>query len=506
MSQVLNGSNLTIDTLVQIARQQSAVSISADAKQKLQASRAVVERYINENKPAYGLTTGLGPSVTYRLSTAELADFSRQTVRGRANAVGPPLPREQVRAVMAVRLNGLLQGGAGVSPALAEQLLACLNAGLHPHIPSIGSVGMSDLCQLAHMGLALMGEGTMEYRGERLPAQQALARCDLAPLILGPKDGLALCSNSAVSAAQAALAWHDAQRVLQLGQIAGALSLEGFRANLSPFDERAVAARPAPGQQRAAHTVLTILRGSALNTPGTARRLQDPTSFRCIPQVHGSLYAALDFALPFIDAELNGAADNPLVLSDDDDIISTGNFHTSGLGLALETLGQALAQLAGLSVSRCAALLKERLSGLPRNLSPQGGSRSGFAPLLKTADALLAEIRHAALPAPLEQRWSADGVEDDLSAAPLAGRKLLAMLESLQLLLSIELLIASQAMELAAISAPGEGAAAAYRFIRTQVERLNEDRALGPDVERLAGQLLTEKGLLASVATVCPSI
>ena len=495
----LTGADLTPEGVAQIARAHRKIAISPEACDRLAASRAVVERHLEENRPVYGLTTGLGPRVTHRLSRDDMAAFSRRTVLGRSMAVGPPLAGDAVRALMAVRLNGLLAGGSGAAPQVAETMAAWLNADLQPVIPSIGSIGAGDLCLMAHLGLGLIGEGHVRLQGEDMAAAEGLARAGIAPLALGPKDGLAICNASAASAGQAALAIADAESALALAQLAAALSLEGFRGNVSPLDPRISAARPQPGQAWAAEGLRALLQGGLLFDPGTARRLQDPISLRCIAPVHGSLRAAIDFARPAVEAELNGAADNPLVLIEDDEILSTGNFQTPLLALAMDSLAQGVAQVAALSLSRSGKLLVERLSGLPANLSPHGPSRSGYAPLLKAGEALMAEIRHLANPVPVEPRWAADGVEDDLTNAPLAARKAADAVGRLRLLLAMELAIAVQAVELAAPAKLGPAVAAAMQAVRRVVAPLDEDRALSADIAALDRDLLASGALLEAV-------
>ncbi len=498
---VLTGGDLAPEDVAAVAFERRQVSLAPAALERMAAARAVVEDHLSRNAPVYGLTTGLGSRVTHRLPRETLAAFSVQTLRGRANAVGPRLPAPVVRAVMLARLNGLLAGGSGADPKVAEQLASFLNRALHPAIPSIGSIGAGDLCVLAHLGLALIGDADaeIEAEGRVLPADEALARAGIAALTLAPKDGLAICNASAFTAGQAALALARAEDLLQTLQVSAALSMEGFRANLSPLDPRAVAARPAPGQVWAADQVMKLLAGGALVTPGAARRVQDPISLRCVAQVHGSLRAAIDFARPAVAAELNGACDNPLVLADDGQIISTGNFHTPALALALETLAQAIAQTAALSVSRTCRLLIERLSGLPANLSPHGPTSSGFAPLLKVAESLLQDIRHKAQPAPIDLRWAADGVEDDLTNAPLAARKLSESLESLVLVAACELIVAAQAVELSKAEPLGRGTAAALAVVRDVVPPLDEDRPHGRAVERLAREALDSGRFLSEI-------
>ncbi|MEJ7570089.1 MAG: aromatic amino acid ammonia-lyase, partial [Gaiellaceae bacterium] len=271
----LTGHGLALETIVSVARERTLVALHPDAVTRIEAGRAVVERYLAEGREAYGLTTGLGARVGVRVSGDELADVSLQTIRGRANAVGPRLPADAVRAAMLVRANGIACGGSGARPEVAQALVAMLNAGVDPVVPGIGSVGAGDLCVLAHIGLALIGEGEAEIAGAVLPAREALERAGLAPLVLAPKDGLALINATAASAGCCALALHDARALLEAAQVAAALAFEGFRANLTSIDPRVAAARPAPGQAACAAGLRALLAGGALTRPGAARRLQD---------------------------------------------------------------------------------------------------------------------------------------------------------------------------------------------------------------------------------------
>ncbi len=483
---ILTGRGLTPEQIAAVARAHRQVALAPEAPLRMRRSRAVVDRAIAENWPVYGLTTGLGARVGHRLPVEALAEFSRLTVLGRANAVGPRLPAEAVRALMLVRANQMALGGSGAQPAVAELLVAMLNAAVHPEVPSIGSIGAADLCQMAHVGLTLIGEGRAEQEGTLCPAAEALAQAGLAPLTLGPKDGLAICNANAATAGRAALALAAASEIAHLAQVAAALTFEGFRANLTPLDPRVQAARPAPGQAEAAAELLDLLRGTLLTEPGQARRLQDPLSLRCVSQVHGALKAALAFAWGALDSEINGAGDNPLVLIEDEAILSTGNFHTSALALAFDALALAMTQTAGLSAARAQRLLSENLTGLAANLTPGDGASSGFAPLAKTGQALVAEIRLLAQPASIDPRMGAEGVEDDSSNAPLAVRKLADILERMRLLLAIEMLEAAQAIDLRRPPRMGRAAEAAYALIRSVASPLDADRPLGAEVEKVA--------------------
>ena len=449
------------------------------------AAREVVERYLAEGRPAYGLTTGLGARVVAGIPAPAFAEFSRLTVLGRADSVGPALPTDVVRGAMLVRANGLAQGGAGASPELAEALLALLERRVHPVVPSIGSNGAADICLLAHIGLVLLGEGEAELGGDVLPGARALEAAGLAPLSLAPKDGLALISANAVSTAFATLALADGRDVLDAAQVAAALSLEGFRANHSPLDERVAAARPAPGQAACAAQLRDLLAGGS----STPRRLQDPLSLRCISQTHGSLAAALDFLAAALEPELNGAGDNPLVLADDDEIVSTGNFFVPALALAADTVALALAQAASLASARVARLLSARVTDLPQNLASDGSTGTGMAALLKASDALAAAIAHGAAPASLASRVVADDVEDAATGAPLATARLSELIERLRLHAALEVVVAAQAVDLAGIDRLGRGTAAAYAVVRELAAPLEGDRPLGVDVQQVAAEL-----------------
>lgn len=485
----VDGRTLSYDDVVAVAHGGEHVTLADGVPARLRRDRAVVEDIVDHGIPTYGLTTGLGARSSYALPREELALFSVRTVRGRANAVGDPLPVPVVRAALLARVNGIAGGGSGVRPETVRLLVDMLNARVHPVVPEVGSIGASDLCQMAHVGLVVIGEGSAEHGGSVLDGATALRRAGLAPVRLGPKDGMVLCGASPLAAGQGALALHEAAAVLLLAQAVTALTYEGFRANTSPLDPRVLALRPAPGQARAASELLALLSGGEL--PRNARRVQDPVSLRCSAQVHGAAYTALDFASAALHPELNGCGDNPVVLADTGEILSSGNFHTPALALGLDTLALALTQTAALSAERMRRLLDPAVSGLPANLSPYGPERSGFAPLAKTAQALVAEIRMLSVPVSTDPRHGADAVEDDSTNAFLGARRLATMLSRLRLLLAVEAVVAAQAVDLAAPPAPGRGPEFLHRAIRAVVPPLEEDRPCGVDVEAVAREILS---------------
>ena len=498
---LLTGTTLTPELVRSIARDGAEVRVADEAVARIAAANQVVLQAVRSGTPVYGVTTGLGSRVTESVADGG-AEFSLRTIRGRATAVGEPLGVELTRATMTVRLNGICAGGSGASPAVAQLLAGMLNEGVHPVIPRSGSVGAADLCLMAHVGLAMIGEGEAEFSGVRMGSARALSAAGLLALSPGPKDGLAICSANSVSAGTAALALAEARALLDCAQISAALSMEGFRAALTPLDPRVVQARPQPGQEWSAAGLRALLAGGSLTESGASRRLQDPLSFRCASQLHGSLHAALELLAAALEPELNGAADNPLVLTADHEIVSTGNFHVPALALALDAAAIGIAQVASAIAERQSRLKVTRLSGLPRSLVRPDDSdptRTGLAALTKTAESLMLEIRHRAAPVAIHSVVSGDGVEDDCTGAAQGALRLTEQLTRLQLLIATELIVAAQATELAAPERLGAGTAEAQRCVREVVPTVTEDRALGPDVERIARAVVTGDALRSRV-------
>ncbi len=481
----LTGSGLTCAEIVAVARGGAAIRLDPGIAGRLEAARQAVAESMARGEAVYGLTTGLGANVGLRLDAADIAAFQERILIGRAVSIGPKLSTEIVRAALLVRANGLARGGAGASRAVLEGLVALLNHRIHPQVPEIGSIGAADLTPMAHLTLPLVGRGEVEFGGAVMPAASALKRAGLAPVVLEPKDGLALLNSNAPSIGHAALLLADALELVDMAALAAALSFEGFRANPSPVLAEVAAARPGPGQERAAAALRDFLGESPLWQTGAPRAVQDPLSFRCVAPVHGAALAALDFAREAILPELNAAADNPLVLSDGR-IVSTGNFHTGALALAFDSLALALVPVADISCGRPMKLMLPESSGLPKFLTPVGGNRAGFAPVQKTIAALCAECRHSANPASLDFTPVANGVEDHSPQTPLVLRKTGRLLEALRHLLAIEFMVAAQAIDLRPPSQLGAPVAAAHAAIRAQVPRLDEDRVLGPEIETLA--------------------
>lgn len=477
---------LVLDDVVAIARERAPVALADVARDRLAAARAAVLREARGPVAVYGVNSALGANTGQPLAAADLSAYQARAVRARAVAVGPRYGRATVRAMLAARIAGMAAGGSGVSPAVVDALVALLARGVHPCVPRHGSIGAADLPQLAHLALPLLGEGEAEIDGEVMSGAAALARAGLAPVALGPKDGLALVSANAATIGRAALVLHDARTLLARWLETVALSFEGFRANVSVLDPRVVAARPAPGQADVADRLSRLLAGGTLSL-ATARRVQDPLSFRVVAPVHGAGAWMLGEAIRIVEMELNAAADSPLVAGDGA-LLSNGNFQMPALAVALDALAIALAQMASLAAGRIQRFMSPALTGLPLQLTRHGPAHSGFATLQKTTVALLASVRHRANPASLDFLPVSEGVEDHATMTLACVEKLAEALERVRYLVAIERIVAAQAIDLRGLAAGelGPPSRALHASLRALVPVLDDDRPLGPDVERCA--------------------
>lgn len=485
---VLTGADLSAVALERAANGDCSVSLSPDGLARMADARKLVDHAIAEKIPVYGVTTGLGARATEALDAGALAEFSLQTVRGRAHAVGTPLPRDVVRASMIVRANTLLKGAAAAQPRMAEHIVACLNADLVPVVGELASIGAGDLVWNATVALALIGEGKLQAQDGTIgTGLDLMSQAGVHPPVLGPRDGLALCNHASYSAAFAALGLAGAWRSYEAVQSAAALTMEAFRANLSPLDARVLALRPQPGQAECATGLLARLEGSALHGEGAARRLQDPLSIRNIVQVHGALYAALAFLDEAVQAEINGASDNPVALVEDGVIVSAGAYHTPHLTNAIETVNRGFVHVCMMQLARLSKMMAERYTGLPTFLAAPGSHSNGFAPVMKTAEAVVSELAHAAQPVSIWPSINADGVEDSMTATPTAARALSSIVECTSYLTAIELLVAAQAIDLRGnLNELSPVMRDLHHHVRNLSAMLEGDRPLGDDIEAMA--------------------
>lgn len=472
----LGADGLDLSQLLAVVDDDAPLRLSDAARARIDSGHRLLRSLMAAGTPIYGVTTGLGAAVD-QAQAPDDSGFQQRIAAGRAVGVGRLAQRREVRAIMCARLSGLAHGRSGISLDATGSLLDLLNHGIHPEVPLLGSLGESDLAPLAHLTLALQGQGRVEHKGEQLPAGKALQRAGLALLVPRDKDGLALVSANSASIGLGALLVSDAQRVLERQLAVLALSCEGYRAGLAPFQPMAARLRPAPGQAWASAALLDLLAGSELNDPAHARRLQDPLSLRCATVVLGAARQAWQYAREVVDIELRSGADNPALLEETDLALVTANFDSTHLALAFEGLGLALSRVAVASAERMAKLLSPASSDLARSLSPRPG-RVGLAALQRTAAALVAEIVHLASPLPAISVPVADRVEDYAGQALAVIEKTASLLQRLEWLVRIEGVIAAQAVDLRGSIQLGDGARRVHEQIRSRVPFVDEDRAV----------------------------
>ncbi|TRC94526.1 histidine ammonia-lyase [Mesorhizobium sp. WSM4303] len=482
---VLSGAGVSVEDVAAVARGGRKVEVEPAVIERLCRARKVLDQAAASGQQIYGLNTGLGANLGTSVE-GDASAFQRQLLEGRSGAVGEPLPQEAVRATMLARAAMFSVGGSGISPAVLTALVDALNAGVHPVMPSLGSIGAGDLLLMTAIARTLIAEGEADYQGRRMPSAKALMMARLAPVSLAPKDGLSLINASAVSTGAGALALADALSAFEQQQQAGALTMEALGANRTILDPRLHLARPAACQQLAAKELRDLL---ARDEQPPSATLQDPLSVRCMPSIHGALIQAIDNARLAVEIELNSAADNPLVLGEDSLVLSTGNFHTASMALAFETLGLAIAQASAATAARFVQLTGSGRNGLPKYLSPIGGASAGFVPLQKTVTAILAAIRHKANPVMLDFLPVSEGVEDHATQTLLAVTKCAGMIGLWRRLIAFELMAAAQAVDLreGLTLAPATGVI--HAAVRAHVASLREDRPLGPDAEPLYASL-----------------
>jgi histidine ammonia-lyase len=486
----LTGETLTAEEVVAVAREEARVGVSEQALQRVREARTVVERVLARGTPVYGLNTGLGSLSRHQVPLEELERFSFATVADQTGSYGERLERDIVRAMMVARANGMAKAGVGVRRELVLQLVGALNRGLHPVVRRVGSVGQGDLSEMADIGKVMIGRGLAEVGGRVLPGASALAAVGLEPIEPAPKEALALVSANGMTLGHGSLVVVDAADLTESFQIAAALSLEGFAGNLSTIHPAAARMRPHAGEIKASGRLRELLEGSYLWQPGAARNLQDPLSFRCVPQTHGALNDSLFFARGQIEVELNSASDNPLVVVEDEAIISVGNFDVIALAIAFDLLRLGLASAVKVAAERVQKLLWSAFSGLPTCLAAQGGVTAGLRPLGRWCAALGAEARQLANPVSLDYGAQlAEGMEDHASMAPLSVRKTSELVSLGHRMVAYELICAAQAVDLRGCEPLGRGTNVAYECVRELVPKLTDETEWDPNVAGLVEQI-----------------
>ncbi len=496
MTVTLTGNDLTLEQLYDVVFTGTEVTLAPSARERMLASRAVIEKLLASGKTAYGINTGFGKLASVRISADQVRQLQLNLVRSHACGVGAPLSERETRAMILLRANALAKGLSGVRPVVVETLCAMLNQRLHPVIPSQGSVGASgDLAPLAHLALAAIGEGHAAFGGEILSGEEALRRARIAPLVLEAKEGLSLLNGTQGMLALLSLALRDAQILADTADVAVALSLDALRGSPAAFDERIMQARPYAGAAATSRNLARLVQGSEIRESHRSAqkdtRVQDAYSLRCTPQVHGAVRDALAQAREMARVELNSATDNPLVFaragaSGEGDVVSGGNFHGQPLAMAADQVAVALATLCGISERRIDQMTNPLTSLLPAFLSPDAGLNSGFMIAQVTAAALTSENKTLAAPHSVDSITTSGNQEDYVSMGMSGARRLRAMLENLRNILAIELLCACQGIDLLAPLRTGTEAQKAFDLVRRASRKVEADRPLAPDIQAVA--------------------
>ncbi|CAM3247694.1 histidine ammonia-lyase [Pseudomonas floridensis] len=488
--------------VVAVARHGAQLLLSDAAWSRIDNAQDIVQRIVTSGERAYGVNTGLGALCNVSLEGEQLSRLSRNTLLSHACGVGAPLADEQTRAIICAAVLNYSQGKSGIHRQVVEALLALLNHGITPHVPAQGSVGY--LTHMAHVGVALLGIGQVSYRGQIMPAQQALSEEGLSPVVLGAKDGLCLVNGTPCMTGLSCLAIADAVRLTQWADVIGAMTFEALRGQLDAFDETILALKPHPGMQSVGANLRSLLADSEVLASSQGIRTQDALSIRSIPQVHGATRDQLAHAISQIETELNAVTDNPILLGTPDAyrVVSQANPHGQSVAMAADLLCMAVAELGSIAERRLDRLINPLVSGLPAFLVSQPGVNSGMMIVQYVAASLCAENRQMAQPAVVDNYVTSGLQEDHLSLGTSAALKLHKVLGNVNQILAIEYLLAAQAFEFLKTQRFGAGTNIAWQLLRERVPAYDEDRWLAPDIASCAA-LINEPQALERVFQHC---
>lgn len=497
---ILVGSQLALSDIVAVARARAPVGLDERARTAMVRSRAVVERLAAGEHAVYGVNTGFGALADVRVSAAQIMDLQANLVRSHSVGVGEALPQDIVRAMMLLRAQVLALGYSGVRPVIVDTLIALLNKGVHPVIPSRGSVGASgDLAPLAHLALALIGEGEVELGGERLLAREGLRRADVAPITLAEKEGLALVNGTQAMTAVGVLAMADARALADAADVVGATTLDALLGSARAFDPRIHAVRPHAGQIESATRLAALLAGSELvRSHADCAKVQDPYSLRCMPQVHGAVRDAIRYASVTLLCEANAATDNPLVFADAGEMLSGGNFHGQPIAFVLDFAAIALTTLGNIAERRIEQLVNPQLNtGLPAFLVRDSGLNSGFMLAQVAAASLVNECKVLSTPASVDSIPSSANREDHVSMGMTSANKLCMVVANVRTVLAIELLAAAQGLDFRRPLKSTPPIEEVHARVRAEVPHLDRDRVLAGDIGRATAELFSWTGVRA---------
>ncbi len=483
----INGENLTIEDVIRVSRHGEKVEYEEKAMEKVKEGRTRLEKMIAGDSVIYGINTGLGDLVKVRIEKSDLKKLQKNLVRSHSSGVGEEMPEEVVRGAMLIRANSLLQGYSGVRPAVIEKLIEFLNLKITPVVPKFGSVGASgDLAPLAHVALALIGEGEVKYEGKIRDTGEVLNELGIEPLILEEKEGLALLNGTAVMASYASIALYDSYSVFKDSLVSFAMSFEALRGTDKALDERIMKVRPHPGQIRVAEILRTLLKDSEIVKKAREEKVQDAYSLRCTPQVYGAVLDTLNYVRSVVEREINSVTDNPLIFEEP---LSGGNFHGEPIALAMDFLAIAMTDLGNMVERRIARLIDHHLSNLPHFLMEKSGLNSGFMIPQYTAAALCNRNKILAYPASADTIPTSANQEDHVSMGMNSALKLREIVENVKYIVGIEYLTANQALHIAGHSA--RAVAEAMKAI--DVEKFEEDAVFSEYIEKIKRKMDSEE-------------
>lgn len=495
----ITGENITLESLYEIAHKpQMRAELGASAKAQMQKSRSYIEGRIAGGEVMYGVNTGFGAFSSVRISDSEIEQLQRNLIRSHSMGVGTPFTRTETRAMMVLRANALAKGHSGIRPLVVEKILEFLNNDIIPVVPSQGSVGASgDLAPLSHLALAIIGEGdAWGAQGQIVPVQKLLQEKSIKPLDLQAKEGLSMINGCQVMTALGLLSVWEARRLLWLADLAGAMSLEGLRGSRKAFDPLISAARPHPGEAKTARNLIKLMGASSEIGESHAvgdHRVQDAYSLRCMPAVHGAAKDALRYVAKVLETEANSSTDNPLVFADDDKVLSCGNFHGMPVAHAMDFAGIAISSQASISECRISKMISTQMSELPAFLAPNGGLNSGHMIVQVAAASLVSENKVLAHPASVDSIPTSAEKEDHVSMGTIAARKFKQILQNAENVVAMEMLSATQSLDLIAPLKPTAAVRAVHEHIRKTVPFAKEDRIFSKDVEAIKNMMLSNE-------------
>jgi histidine ammonia-lyase len=485
----IDGGSLTLEQTAAVA-DGAEVALAQHARKNVERARQFVDDILNRGEVIYGINTGFGALSDVTIPPEKLRELQVNLVRSHSCGVGEPLSEHVVRAMMVLRANVLAKGYSGCRTAVIETLIQMLNAGVHPVVPSRGSVGASgDLAPLAHLAQVVIGEGQAFYKGQRTAGGEAMRQAGIEPVTLEAKEGLALLNGTQAMAAVGSLGILAAERLTDAADVAGAMSLEALRGTPVPFDYKIQSVRPHPGQMKSARRLRDLIEGSEIRESHRDHaidpRVQDAYAIRCMPQVHGAVRDAIAHARRILEIEINSATDNPLIFADAGEVLSGGNFHGEPVALALDYSAIAVADLGTISERRVERLVNPGLSGLPAFLTPDPGINSGLMIAQVVAVSLIAENNVLAHPASVTNLPTSANKEDHVSMGMTSALKFAHVVKNVEMILAIELLCAAQGLEFLKPLRPSPRLAEVYARIRKRVPALDRDTALSDYIESL---------------------